>query len=511
MSKYVFLTVLLLSLFLFTWAETNIPAGNVSGTWTSINSPYNILGIIIIPHGQTLTIQPGVDIRFVENASLNVSGRLLAQGTEQDSIHFNSLVASQKWSGICFDSTSVANDSTFIFYSVIERSNNSGINISNFSKIRISNTRISNNMNATLVHIVAPGVDVYVAAGGGIFCYYSSPLISNNIIRNNSASDGTGGGIFCFNDSPAIINNVITYNTAGAPGGGIYSGYSSPLIIGNLVAHNTSTDNNAGGICVDSDGDGSIINNTIVYNTASGHGGGIKCGGSSPTLTNNIIWGNIADEGNQVSLGSGSYNSQPVISYCNIEDGLSDFHYSDVPYNTSLYTDNIDQNPLFFNPANSDYTLSTGSLCIDAGIPNVTGLNLPLVDLAGCSRIWDGNGDSIARIDIGAYEYGAPVSINENSIPSTLPSFCLTNYPNPFKHKTTISFNQHKSGQTVLNIYNIRGQLVRKLINETKSAGQQTVTWDGKDDRGMVLASGIYLCRISSAGKHESRKMILQR
>ncbi len=528
--------------------------------WSGVDS-VRVTGDITVNNGITLTINPGISVSFQGNYSLKVFGRLLAQGTEQDSIHFNTAVVGQRWGGIQFDSTSVANDSTFITYSIIENSNNSGINVSNFSKLRISHNRISNNLASTLVHIVSPALDVYVIVGGGvfiyncapiitynkikyntseagagIFCYYSSSKISNNLIIGNSASgdgggifslygspnicdntimsnsavDGSAGGILCGYDSPTIINNIIVNNTAGAPGGGISCGYGSPMIIGNLVAHNTSSDNNAGGINVEY-GAGIIANNTVVYNVAHDKGGGIKCGGGSPTLINNIIWGNSADEGNQVSLdsGSGSDNSQPIISYCDIQDGLADFAFSDVPYDTSLYTNNIDQNPLFSSPNNCNYSLTMLSPCIDTGVPDITGLNLPAMDLAGCARLWDGNGDSITRVDMGAYEFGVPVAVEDNNIPSLGSCLCLSNYPNPFNPTTTISYILPTKGQTELSIYNIKGQHVRTLINENQIAGQHSVTWNGKDDNNNAVASGVYFAMISMNNATVNRKMVL--
>lgn len=89
--------------------------------------------------------------------------------------------------------------------------------------------------------------------------------------------------------------------------------------------------------------------------------------------------------------------------------------------------------------------------------------------------------------------------------------FHMKNFPNPFNPNTSIVYSLPKSAPTTLSIYNIRGQLVRKLVNEPLSSGEHTVTWDGRDDSGKSLASGMYLCRISSAGKQETRKMLLMK
>ena len=64
--------------------QTFITAGDVSGTWTSANSPYKILGEITIPNNETLTIEPGVNVIFLGHYKFNVQGRVIAIGTLSD-------------------------------------------------------------------------------------------------------------------------------------------------------------------------------------------------------------------------------------------------------------------------------------------------------------------------------------------------------------------------------------------------------------------------------------------
>lgn len=177
--------------------------------------------------------------------------------------------------------------------------------------------------------------------GGGIYCFNSSPTITNNIITNNSAY--WGGGIYCFDSSSKIINNIITNNSA-YRGGGILC-YVSPV---------------------------TITNSTIVGNSASFAGGGIYCPNSfsPPTITNTILWNN---------------NPEPI--YCH--DII--LTYSDVQ---GSYTGegNIDADPLFVDADNRDYHLQSGSPCIEAG----TSGNAPETDIEGNPRD--------EHPDMGAYE-----------------------------------------------------------------------------------------------------------
>jgi len=83
------------------------------------------------------------------------------------------------------------------------------------------------------------------------------------------------------------------------------------------------------------------------------------------------------------------------------------------------------------------------------------------------------------------------------------------NYPNPFNPATTISFSLPVSGRTRVEVFNILGQRVRELIDAEMEAGPHQVVWDGADDRGRALSSGVYLYRISAGDHVESKKMVL--
>ncbi len=98
---------------------------------------------------------------------------------------------------------------------------------------------------------------------------------------------------------------------------------------------------------------------------------------------------------------------------------------------------------------------------------------------------------------------------NDDAVHYPALAFQMRNYPNPFNTETTISYTLPAKGQVCLEINNSKGQLVKRLINEPQAKGEHTLTWNGKDDNNQSVASGLYLCRITSAGKHESRKLLL--
>jgi len=109
--------------------------------------------------------------------------------------------------------------------------------------------------------------------------------------------------------------------------------------------------------------------------------------------------------------------------------------------------------------------------------------------------------------------WSKPVTAIEEEVVSGLPrEFALDqNYPNPFNSGTVIRFALPNSEQIELAIYNLVGQKVATLVQGWRAAGSYTVKWDGRDDVGRGLASGIYLYRLATDKYTETRKLILLR
>jgi hypothetical protein len=85
----------------------------------------------------------------------------------------------------------------------------------------------------------------------------------------------------------------------------------------------------------------------------------------------------------------------------------------------------------------------------------------------------------------------------------------LSNYPNPFNAGTQIEFTLARNGAVALRIYNVQGQLVRTLLDETTAAGHHLIRWDGRDDLGVQVASGVYFCRLEHGEMVKAVKMLL--
>ncbi|MCG8603770.1 DNRLRE domain-containing protein, partial [bacterium] len=83
------------------------------------------------------------------------------------------------------------------------------------------------------------------------------------------------------------------------------------------------------------------------------------------------------------------------------------------------------------------------------------------------------------------------------------------NFPNPFNLGTRITFNVPSKSKVSLKIYNLRGELVRTLVNEEREPGLQTVSWNGSNESGITVASGVYVYRLSAGNFEDTRKLTL--
>jgi hypothetical protein len=119
---------------------------------------------------------------------------------------------------------------------------------------------------------------------------------------------------------------------------------------------------------------------------------------------------------------------------------------------------------------------------------------------------WFGTSEGTA-----VYKEGGVVSVEEYFF--LLPNgFKLyANYPNPFNPSTTIRYDLPKTVNVLLKIYNILGQEVKMLVNETQTAGEKKVVWDGKDHLSNDVGSGIYIYQIQAGNYTKGRKLVLLR
>lgn len=330
---------------------TIVPGPSVSGAWKRAQSPYVVTDDIRIPKGKTLTIEPGVVVKFAGRFGLTVGYRatLRAIGTEQDKILFTASDTEEGWFGIRFLNSGADDTLRQCTIEYAKKPSSSGGGL----------------------------LDLF---GGAILCcsppeeepgfpIASSPTIDSCLIAHNLAR--TGGAIMCTDESEAIItNNTIIENSAQIDGAGIALYYAYCEIANNVIADNSA--GAVGGGIMNYLGCPSITNNTIVHNRPSAMQLEVTTDWGfvfeTCSIANNIIWDNEIFMSEDV--GADEYE----IQFNDIQGGWQG-------------VGNVDVDPLFSDPAAGGYHLKSKagrwdpgtqgwvkdratSPCIDAGDPS---------------------------------------------------------------------------------------------------------------------------------------------
>ncbi|HQP26415.1 MAG TPA: right-handed parallel beta-helix repeat-containing protein [Candidatus Syntrophosphaera sp.] len=290
----------------FCWLAATDVSGNQSGTWTLANSPYNIIGDVTVPAGDSLSIEPGVEVFVMGNYRLKAEGKLTAVGTEADTIRFRSGQADPGalWKGIRLENESLQSQIRRCYIEKAEY----GVNAID-SPVLISHCRF--NLNDK-------GMQLYGIGSADP----ATMLVQYNIVENS-----IGNGILISQNSNALIEyNEVRFNGTGSQYRGAIQlsnqsagGSNSPMIRYNHIHHNHKQGITAWDIQAVNAIQPHILENVIEYNltgiyllNASGYvadniirhnfipgdansGAGVMVAGatSEPYFERNIIHGNF--------------------------------------------------------------------------------------------------------------------------------------------------------------------------------------------------------------------------
>jgi len=255
-----------------------------------------------------------------------------------------------------------------------------------------------------------------------------------------------------------------------------------------------------------------VINATIGDNHSTNlTGGGLTFGEhiNHIEIINSIVYGN-SPHNVAVQNTIGSQYGDVYISHSLIGGGEEGILYFDNIWTILHWGEgNIDADPLWQGDLSPEYPyiLSGNSPARNAGTLDIPGFVFPEFDLAGNPRIY---GDSI---DMGAYEWNPDLETEENLLLPEITDhdYRLYNYPNPAVSLqsmgrgkgmgTTISFIMPREGEAVIDIYNVKGQFIRRLFNARIPSGEYEVFWNGRDEQERVVSTGFYMYRLQIDGK----------
>jgi parallel beta-helix repeat protein len=399
------------------------------------------------------------------------------------------------------DGTSAGANATCLTFNV--GSSVDGVVINNFSgapaiTVNASNASINRcYLGTDLTGLIARPNNVGVLLSGGSGALVTGCLISGNhkrgieisgysqstITGNYIGTDKTGASTLGNGDSGIQIHNASTGITVGVqPGSNCTLPTSGPNVIafnasdgveisglgttGNKVASNVIFSNDGLGIDIDADG--------VTANDNLDADGGANLRQNFPVLVSvvgNTIYGNLK------SAASSSYAVQ-----------------------------------FFWSPACDPAGNGEGKQYLGyAGAVNTDATGLAVFTFT-CGAIPAGGVLTALATDVNGNtsEFSKCMTSPPTAVGAAPPAFALgANVPNPFNPATIIPYRVNAASRVHIAIYDLHGALVKTLVDGMRSAGAWSITWNGEDEHGARVASGVYFCRMRAGSFDETRKMVL--
>ena len=315
---------------------------------------------------------------------------------------------------------------------------------------------------------------------GGVYCTGGSPTITDCIITGNEGNHGAG--VICLNRSdPDLLRCEITYNTATgtSSGAAVYGAEDSePTLTECIIAHNTAASGAAVyGAPASFSAVFTINRCTIADNTTSTRSSALYT--EADVLMGNSIIA-FTSGGAAVKCGTAG---EATLTCCDLygNDG-GDWAYC---VEGQAGHGNVSLDPLFCLEANPEdpYSLDYDSPC--------TASYNPTCGQIGARGVGCGSGDA-----------GEP-----DRLPAVFNLY--QGGPMPFRSVTTLRCDLPQRSPVQIRVYDAAGRLVRDLFSsDATGPGRMGLVWDGSDDRGLAVPSGVYYCRMV-AGSHDFRRVLV--
>jgi predicted outer membrane repeat protein len=399
--------------------------------------------------------------------------------------------------------------------------------------------------------------------GGGILISGAASLVvANNVIMENSAP--FGAGIACIDCSPEIIGNLIVDNGAhynpcgihdehGGKGGGICCSNASPVVARNTIYGNSASDEDGyaagAGIFCTSASSPNVYQNIVAHNDVSNttNSGGIFCedAASVPTISccdvyansNANYGGTLAD---QTGL-NGNFSLDPL--FCGADYGDFGLHILS-PCFPGRHPAGEDCGLIGAREASCDYVATLLEGYATSVEPSAITITWTLAqageNLRCCVLRAEGGEGAFSEIerpgisqeglmftfrDTGcdpgtSYRYRVNVRDDEGtrvlfetseiSTPA-LPLGLEQNFPNPFNPSTAVAYYLPRDSRVELAVFDVSGRRVASLVERIEKKGRHSVIWNGKDETGSSVGSGVYFYRLTAGKETISKKMVLLR
>lgn len=319
--------------------------------------------------------------------------------------------------------------------------------------------------------------------GGGatrVWSDASATFTGCEFLSNQTTEIGSGpGGAISFSSTFGTLvldDCLFSYNYATSYGGAILCGDGVSHLADCLLVDNRGH-NYGGAVSATNDAEVHVIGSTIADNT-SNFGAGICARHDAVVTVDNTI---VAfNEGDEAAM---CYENASVTATCCDVYGNQYGDYEECLAGQEGVDGNFSEDPLFCETFNPDdpYSLAEQSPCVDA---------------PGCGQV-------------GARGVGCPTTgVEAEELPR---EYALEgNYPNPFNPTTRIRYALPAPGVVSLRVFDASGRLVRVLLDRApRDAGYHAAAWDGTDDAGRRLASGVYFYRLSLNDETWTKRMVL--
>lgn len=517
--------------------------GNISGVFSADASPYKIYGDVNIAKGDSLLIEPGVKLIFMGQYRFTIGNgtKLKAAGTESDSITFCAADTSIGWGGLFF--TETGSDDTLIYCNIrncratsqYPKFSGSGIYAKNSSPF-IAFTQISHN---------------HAVAGGALLLESSNPIITNSLLCFNSA-EVSGGALQCSGSKPLLVNVTIAENSADVSAGAISLAGSNRVLFRNSIISQNHSDNGSliafaytGGYTDIAEFHYSTIdttNATWLYNTQM-PAGIVKFGTenqfASPLFADSLYF---MLNGDSPCIDAGDPNMsvghEPTPNGYRINQGAYGGTSRAAITTTAMLT--VSPDPLNFGTVEF-FDKKILPIYLKNGSPSAIHLTSVALEQTEYFSILNVP-HTLRNVEVYALAPGQIDSIQirfyyneliEKNISTILnletleippKSLAISakaiagdalshwqlsqNFPNPFNDCTVIRFQVPATIFVSVRIYNMLGQQTKTLLEKVIQPGPHHALWDGTNDNGENVSTGIYLYKIQSINFTCVKKMV---